>query len=86
MATVNNEPYRHIVDGHVEYEVEEIMAMTLDDIGWPMFLVKWREYEDQTWESLENLSNCSRMVDDFICQLFPNAITPPLAFNLSCQL
>ena len=46
MTTVKNEPYRHIVDGHVEYKVEKILAMTPDDIGWPVFLVKWRGYED----------------------------------------
>jgi len=65
------EPYSHIVNGHVEYEVEEILAMIPDEIGGPMFLVKWRGYEDQTWESLENLSNCSQMVDDFIASCFP---------------
>jgi hypothetical protein len=65
------ESYRHIINGHVEYEVEEILAMMPDDTGWPMFLVKWRGYEDETWESMENLSNCSQMVDDFIASCFP---------------
>jgi transposase InsO family protein len=49
-----------------EYEVEEILA-TNKVSGKPHYLVKWRGYDtsENTWEPIENLAGCHRLVRQF---------------------
>lgn len=43
------------------YEVEEI----LDHQNMEKFLIKWRGFEEPTWEPLANLDNCQSLLADF---------------------
>jgi hypothetical protein len=57
-------PLPSVIDGELEYEVDEIISHELRSQGrskrlW--YLVRWKGYspEDDTWEPETNLTNCS---------------------------
>ena len=55
-------------DGHVEYEVENILSHRTRQ-GKIQYLVKWKGYPDHenTWEVEENLENCSEILHKYQC-------------------
>lgn len=61
------DPPLHVeVENQLEYEVSEILDYKL--VGkTPYYLVSWIGYgpSDNTWEPLENLTNCSDLVKSF---------------------
>ena len=54
-----------------EYEVEAIRKMVRED-GAAQFLVKWKGYDEETWEPEENLTSCKDLLDEFLDQLGSN--------------
>ena len=47
-----------------EYEVETILDDELDDEGKASYLVKWKGYDEQTWEPETNL-NCAELIANY---------------------
>ena len=47
-----------------EYEVELIQGHKVEE-GVERYLVKWKGWQEPTWERTENLTNCSKAIDDF---------------------
>ena len=64
------EDYRkppEIIDGHLEFEVESILKRRIRKYGRGFrteYLVHWKGYpsEDDTWEPLSNLTNCTDLL------------------------
>ena len=54
-----------------EYEVEAIRKMVRED-GAAQFLVKWKGYDEETWEPEENLTSCKDLLDEFLDKLGSN--------------
>jgi len=54
------------MEGHPEYEVEEILAHRRRGRG-HQYLVKWKGYgmEENTWEPLSNLWGAKDLVEEF---------------------
>ena len=46
------------------YVVEAIVGKKYQD-GVPMYQVRWKGYDENTWEPLENLENCDDILRDF---------------------
>ena len=57
---LENEPEPELVDNELEYEVEKI----LDKKG-NKYLVKWKGYNDPTWEPRRNLTNAKEAIEEF---------------------
>ena len=57
---LENEPEPELVDNELEYEVEKI----LDKKG-NKYLVKWKGYNDPTWEPRRNLTNAKEALEEF---------------------
>jgi hypothetical protein len=48
------------------YEVERITGKSTDQqTGAPIFRVKWKGYDEESWEPLENLTACADLVRVF---------------------
>ena len=58
------EPLPDIIAGEEEYEVETILDKK-EKYG---YLVKWKGYDEPTWEPIENLSNASELVSAYDAQ------------------
>ena len=54
------------LDGSPEHEVDAILRFRLH-AGRPQVLVRWagRDASGETWEPLENLTNCDEAIRDF---------------------
>ncbi len=48
-----------IIDDHEEFEVEAILEHRGEEQD-REYLVKWKDYEEPTWEPAENLEHCPR--------------------------
>ena len=48
----------------VEYEIEKVLKKRLRK-GKPEYFVKWKGYDETTWEPLENLKNAKSLIDKF---------------------
>lgn len=46
------------------WEVERVMGKRLDDKGELSYLLKWKSYDETSWEPLVNLS-CDKLIKDF---------------------
>ena len=59
------------MEGHPEYEVEEILQSRKRGQG-IQYLVKWKDYgnEENTWEPRRNVTNAEELIDNFY-QRFP---------------
>ena len=59
-------PPADVIDGHLEYEVEEILASKKVGCG-VKYLVKWKGYsrDENSWEPSSNLSHAAEIVADF---------------------
>lgn len=47
-----------------EFEVEKILDFKYEK-GMKYYLIKWKDYEESTWEPLSNLSGCIEMINDY---------------------
>lgn len=47
------------------YVVEKILTHTVDKTGTTMYKIKWKGWEDTTWEPLENLTGCKELLRDY---------------------
>jgi hypothetical protein len=63
-------PLPTIIDGELEYEVEDLLSHELRSQGrtkrlW--YLVRWKGYsaEDNTWEPENNLTNCGEILSAY---------------------
>jgi hypothetical protein len=56
-----------IIDGHEEWEVEDILAKRMFRGRYPQYLVKWKGYpvEASTWQSESDLENAAEIVREF---------------------
>ncbi len=56
-------PIPEIIEGELEYEVENILDHRTSRNG-TTFLIKWQGYpmEDNTWEPEKNLTNCHEIL------------------------
>ena len=62
------------------YEVEAIVDSKPDDLGNPLYLVKWKNWppETNTWEPAKHLSTVKSLIRDFhSAQKAPQASAPP---------
>jgi hypothetical protein len=48
-----------------EWEVEAILGTRINSAGKTMYLVKWKRYPEPTEEPLENLTNCSDLIEAY---------------------
>ena len=48
----------------VEYEVEAVLDKRILN-GVTQYFVKWENYEETTWEPVDNLVNITDLIDDF---------------------
>ena len=62
------------IEGHPEYEVEEILAARKRGRG-VQYLVKWKDYgnEENTWEPQQNLDHAQEVMNEFYTH-YPDAI------------
>ena len=63
----------------VEYEVEKVLEKRFRK-GRAEYFVKWKHYNETTWEPLKNLGNVQDLIEDFekreqVCALFCYAPT-----------
>ena len=59
-----------------EFEVEKILKKRLNDAKVPEYLVSWKGYPDQTWETADTLCpNASQALSDFNNK--KNPMNPP---------
>ena len=65
-------PPPDIVEGEEHYEIEYILRSRRMGRG-VQYLIKWKGYEDTTWESSNNLVNANDTLQDFFDK-HPNAI------------
>ena len=54
------EPPPELVEGELEYEVEEILQKRGN-----RYRVKWKGYDDPTWEPLSNLTHAKELLAQF---------------------
>ena len=47
-----------------EYEVEKVIKKRMRK-GKPEYFVKWKNYDETTWEPLDNLMNAKNLIDKF---------------------
>jgi hypothetical protein len=53
-----------------EYQVERITDRSTDkETGGTLFKVKWKGYDEETWEPLENLTSCRQYIEEFEASL-----------------
>ena len=64
--------YEQSVDTEEEYEVEKILKKRVKKDKLEYF-VKWKNFDETSWEPLANLLNVRDMIDEFekkqVCQL-----------------
>jgi len=76
-------PPPEVIDGSVEYEVEEILDSHFHR-NQLQYLVKWKGYpsEENTWEPENNLKNAWKVIDAFHAAhpSAPRRISAPLRF------
>ena len=59
-------PEPEVVSGELEYEVETILDKHIIR-NKLQYLIKWKGYPDyeSSWELLDNLSNCSKLITEY---------------------
>ena len=62
------------MDGHPEYEVEEILGARKRGRG-IQYLIKWKDYglEENTWEPRRNVGNAEELIGEFY-EKYPDAV------------
>uniref|UniRef100_A0A914WQ18 Chromo domain-containing protein n=1 Tax=Plectus sambesii TaxID=2011161 RepID=A0A914WQ18_9BILA len=65
-----NSEGRGAVEETVEYDVELIVERRVAENGTIEFLVKWKGFDEtmNTWEPVDNLSNCSELISQFLAR------------------
>ena len=48
-----------------DYEVEDILKKRITKGGGKQYLVKWKGFDDRTWEPKDNLNNVQELIDKF---------------------
>ena len=61
---LQNEPPPNIIEGQEEYKVEAIFDKKIKRNG-VLYRIKWKEYEETTWEPTNNLGRAGDAVEDF---------------------
>ena len=65
-----------LLDGEVEYEVEQILAHADKSTGRREYLVKWKGYgpEENTWVKESDFANANEVLQDYLLGLQPSDV------------